>query len=133
MSLVTDFSPEDLAKLQADQAPILVPLPKNLNEAAASCFRVDPDKEHRTNEPPMEIHESRASAPEFEVRCREGEDFGPVYNVDPDRFEKAKECQPESGEKPIKMSPSNMILRMDDGTLVHRVDGCLGVHHHLIE
>ena len=53
----------------------------------------------------MHVHESKATGPEFQVRCLPGKNYGPVYNVDSERAGKAKAGQPEPGEKPMRPHP----------------------------
>lgn len=144
MSLVTDISPEELAALQAEmQSPANVErLTKKFTEAFQPAFvpsykePLAADSLTDLMDRPTEIYgHCWSGLGEFPDGTEvvelpyEGSGFlmCKVYHRDPKRHEKAKTSQPSPGERPTPVSNDNMILRMDDGSLVNQTKGRFGV------
>jgi len=144
-SLVTNLSPEELRQLQVEMAdPANVEkLHKELPEAVAPAFLV---RSGALGSLPLRITESPEGftglgehPPGTRVTC-EG-NVTRIYHQDPDRYEKAKEKQPEPGEKRTRSCSypwgevgwhGTLILRMDDGRLVLQTQGCCEQQHLLL-
>ncbi len=128
MSLITDLSPKELADLQAEMLdPANVKrLAGTLPDAVKPATVLHPLQGNQDTELfGMGWSSVGVSPPGTRIvpvvnPNPKGFQLVKVYHSDPDRYEKAKASQPEPGEKPIELSDDNMILRMGDGTLVHK-------------
>ena len=121
-SLIKDITPEELAELQATiQSPENVErLHKTFPEAMQPCMTIHPDCPDGN----VDLWDECRAHPEFtDVRVLEGKPYGPLYRIDPKRYDDAKASQPEPGEKPLHESgftPNffGKVFRTRDGRLL---------------